>query len=169
MEAVVPLGFLDLGVEGGRSVVDIPVIAPMEAALHIGCMLGQRLGLVAYHALHYPNLERLVRAYGMEARVAGFADTGFDLPAIADNRDAMADNLVAAARQLVQTQRADVIIPTGITQCPVYVDPHWLAAQIGVPVVEGIGAPIRLAAMMAGLGLRHSRGRWPKSQALAAG
>jgi hypothetical protein len=33
-----------------------------------------------------------------------------------------------------------------------------------VPVVEGIGAPIRLAAMMAGLGLRHSRVRWPKSR-----
>ena len=31
-DAVVPLGFLDLGVEGGRSVVDIPVIAPFQAA-----------------------------------------------------------------------------------------------------------------------------------------
>jgi hypothetical protein len=34
-----------------------------------------------------------------------------------------------------------------------------------VPVVEGIGAPIRMAAMLAGLGLRHSRKRWPKSNA----
>ena len=35
--------------------------------------------------------------------------------------------------------------------------------EIGVPVVEGIGAPIRMAAMLAGLGLKHSRERWPKS------
>jgi Asp/Glu/hydantoin racemase len=43
--------------------------------------------------------------------------------------------------------------------------PGWLARELGVPVVEGIGAPIRIAAMLAGLGLRHSRKRWPKSTA----
>ena len=37
--------------------------------------------------------------------------------------------------------------------------------SVGVPVVEGIGAPIRMAAMLAGLGLKHSRKRWPKSDA----
>jgi len=31
-------------------------------------------------------------------------------------------------------------------------------------VVEGIGAPIRVAAMLASLGLRQSRVRWPKSR-----
>ena len=39
-----------------------------------------------------------------------------------------------------------------------------LADKLGLPVVEGIGAPIRFAAMMASLGLRHSRVRWAKSQ-----
>jgi hypothetical protein len=32
--------------------------------------------------------------------------------------------------------------------------------------VEGIGAPIRVAAMLAGLGLSQSRVRWPKSGVL---
>jgi hypothetical protein len=41
--------------------------------------------------------------------------------------------------------------------------PQWLAEQLGVPVVEGIGAPIRMAALMAGLGLKHSRLRWQKA------
>ena len=60
---------------------------------------------------------------------------------------------------------ADVIIVHGITQCPVHMKPDRLAQELGVPVVEGIGAPIRMAAMLAGLGLRHSRKRWPKSSA----
>jgi hypothetical protein len=34
--AVVPLGMLDLGVDGGRCTIDIPVIAPMEACLPHG-------------------------------------------------------------------------------------------------------------------------------------
>lgn len=162
-DAVVPLGFLDLGVDGGRSAVDIPVIAPMEAALHVASMLGDRIGLIAYHELHFPVLESLVRRYGMADRVVGIADSGFDLPDIAANHDAMVENLVKAARRLMKDNRAEVIIPTGITQCPVHVDPRWLSKEIGVPVVEGIGAPIRLAAMFAELGLRHSRRRWLKS------
>jgi allantoin racemase len=36
-----------------------------------------------------------------------------------------------------------------------------------VPVVEGIGAPIRLAALFADLGMNHSRLRWRKSQTYA--
>src|SRR5215467_16367323 len=32
-DAAVPLGTLDLGVDGGRSLVDIPIIGPCEAAM----------------------------------------------------------------------------------------------------------------------------------------
>ena len=162
-DAIVPLGFLDLGVEGGRSAVDIPIIGPMEAALHLAALLGDRIGLIAYHEVQFPNVMPFVRRYGMEHKVVGFADSGFDLPDIAANHDAMVENFVKAARKLMKENRADVIIPTGITQCPVHIDPRWLMKELGIPVVEGIGAPIRLAAMFAALGLRHSRKRWPKS------
>ena len=167
-DAVVPLGFLDLGVDGGRSAVDIPVLAPFESALHIASILGDRFGCVAYHEIHFPVLQGIVRRYGMEHKVVGWASSGFDLPDIAANHDLMVENFVAAARKLIDESGADVIIPTGITQCPVHIDPKWLMEQIGVPVVEGIGSPIRLAGLLAGLGLRHSRKRWMKSQTLDA-
>jgi hypothetical protein len=31
---------------------------------------------------------------------------------------------------------------------PVHIKPDWLMQELGVPVVEGIGAPVRLAAML---------------------
>ena len=34
--------------------------------------------------------------------------------------------------------------------------------ELGVPVVEGIGAPIKVAAMLAALGITQSRVRWQK-------
>ena len=37
--AVVPLGMLDLAVDGGKSAVDIPVIGPTEAALHVASLV----------------------------------------------------------------------------------------------------------------------------------
>lgn len=165
-DAVVPLGFLDLGVDGGRSAVDIPVIGPFESALHIASILGDRFGCVAYHELHFPVLQGIVRRYGMEHKVVGWGSSGFDLPDIAKNRDAMAETFVTAARKLIEEDGADVILPTGITQCPVHIDPKWLMEELGVPVVNGIGGPIRFAAMLVSLGLTHSRKRWMKSQTL---
>ncbi len=46
---MVPLGTLDLGVDGGRSLVDIPVIGPCEAMFHIAAQLGDRFGIICYH------------------------------------------------------------------------------------------------------------------------
>lgn len=161
-DAVVPLGMLDLGVDGGRSAVDIPVIAPMEACLHVASLLGDRFGLIIYHEKLLAFNRAIVRRYGMEERVVGFGVSGFDLPDLTAHRDEVIANFVNEAKRLIGLG-AELIIPMGISQCPVHINPKWLQEQLGVPVVEGFGAPIRMAALLAGLGLKQSRIRWPKS------
>jgi allantoin racemase len=162
-DAVVPLGMLDLGVDGGRSAVDIPVIAPLQATLHVAAQVGDRLGIVCYHESAIPRHRAQTRAYGMEDRIAGRRASGFYVQHIAANKDAMVESFLAAARALIKEDGAEVIIQQGITQCPVQIDPQWLMRDLGVPVVEGIGAPIRLAALLVSLGLKHSRIRWQKA------
>ncbi|MDB5642341.1 MAG: hydrogenase expression protein HupH [Hyphomicrobiales bacterium] len=162
-DAVVPLGMLDLGVDGGRSAVDIPVIGPLQATLHVAAQLGDRFGIVCYHQAAIARHRAQTRAYGMEDWIAGRRASGFYVQHIAANKNQMIDSFLAAARALIDEDGAQVIIPQGITQCPVQMKPDWLSAELGVPVVEGIGAPIRLAAMLANLGLKHSRVRWQKS------
>ena len=88
----------------------------------------------------------------MEHKVVGIESSGFDLPDIAANHDAMVETFLKSARKLINENRAELIIPTGISQCPVHMNPKWLMGELGVPVVEGIGAPIRMAAMLVGLG-----------------
>ena len=164
-DAVVPLGMLDIGVEGGRSAVDIPVVAPLQAVLHVAAQVGEHFGVVCYHASAIARHRAQTIAYGMERFIAGRRASGFYVQHIAENKDRMVESFLMAARALIEEDGADVIIPQGITQCPVQMKPQWLSRELGVPVVEGIGAPIRMAAMLAGLGLRHSRKRWPKSNA----
>jgi len=163
-DAIVPLGTLDIACDGGRSAVDIPIIAPSEAMLHIACMLGRRFGLLIYHRNLKPLLQRIVSRYEMNDRIGGWRSTGFDLPDLASNQDAARENIIRNARSLVEEDDCDVILPMGVSQCPLLLDPNILSHEIGVPVVEGVGAPIRLAAMMAELGLHHSRKMWPKEQ-----
>jgi allantoin racemase len=162
-DAIVPLGTLDLGVDGGKSAVDIPVIGPTEACLHIASLIGDQFGVMVYHPSLVAFTRAIVRRYGMLDRIVGFGTSGFDLPDLAAHHDQVVENFVAEARKLVD-QGAEVIYPMGISQCPVHIKPQWLQEQLGVPVVEGIGAPIRMAALLAGLGLKQSRARWPKSR-----
>jgi allantoin racemase len=161
-DAVVPLGMLDIGVEGGRSAVDIPVVAPLQAVLHVAAQVGEHFGVVCYHPSAIPRHRAQCIGYGMEQFIAGRRASGFYLQHIADNRERMVESFLAAARALIAEEGADVIIPQGITQCPVQMKPAWLSEQLGVPVVEGIGAPIRMAAMLVSLGLTQSRVRWQK-------
>jgi Asp/Glu/hydantoin racemase len=99
----------------------------------------------------------------MDQRIVGIGTSGFDLPDLAAHHDEVVNNFVREAKKLV-AQGAEVIYPMGISQCPVHIKPNWLQEQLGVPVVEGIGAPIRMAALLAGLGLSQSRARWVKSR-----
>lgn len=161
-DCAVPLGTLDLGVDGGRSFVDIPILGPTQSALHLAAQLGSRIGMICYHDRYFPVMRDLVHRYGMDAWIAGWRSSRFDLPDLLANRDQMERNFLDAARSLVREDHADVIIPMGISQCPVHIKPAWLSGQIGVPVVEAIGAPIMLAGILGRLGLRHSRRRWPK-------
>jgi allantoin racemase len=161
-DAVVPLGTLDLGVDAGRSVVDIPVIGPGGSMLHIAAMLGRRFGVIMYDDFVIPLGYRMVERFHMIDKVIGWRTCGFELPDIIANRDKVVGTFVDKARELVKLG-ADVILPMGITQCPVHIKPDWLMKELGVPVVEGMGAPIRLAAMLVSLKLTYSRAYWPKS------
>ena len=164
-DAVVPLGMLDLGVDGGRSLVDIPVIAPCEAAFHIAAQLGQRFGVVCYSHRTIPRQITQTRMYGMEDWIAGRRAVELEIRDMSANRDKLVAAFLREARGLIREDGADLIIAHGISLCPVHIKPDFLAQELGVPVVEGIGAPIRMAALLAGLGLKHSRIRWPKSTA----
>jgi allantoin racemase len=161
-DAVVPLGTLDLGVDAGRCAVNIPVVGPSESMLHIASMLGRRFGIMMYHDFVLPLGYRMVERFNMMPKVIGWRTCGFELPDIIANRDRVVNTFIDSARELVKLG-ADVILPMGITQCPVHIKPDFLMKELGVPVVEGIGAPIRLAHMLVHLKLNYSRTYWPRS------
>src|SRR5947207_8722447 len=91
-DAAVPLGTLDLGVDGGRSLVDIPIVGPCEAMFHISAQLGYRFGIICYHESVIPRQITQTRMYGMASWIARRRASGFKLNAIRANKDATLDN-----------------------------------------------------------------------------
>ena len=159
-DAVVPLGMLDLGVDGGRAAVDIPVVAPLQAVLHVAAPVGER-----FVSAITPRRSRHRGRPAPTAWNPSSDGASAFISSISRRTGTRWWVVPAAARALIQEDGADVIIAQGITQCPVQMKPQWLTDQLGVPVVEGIGAPIRMAAMLVALGLRQSRVRWQKEGA----
>lgn len=163
-QAVVPDGMLDLGVEAGRSAVGIPVVAPFEAALHVAACVGNRIGIIQYTSAFVPAVWAKVRKYALSDFVADIAAIDVEMTDLAKQRNVVGERSIAAARKLVAERAVDVIVPTGPGLCPVAIDPDWLCAAAGVPVVEGIGAPLHVAAALVRLGLRQSPVRWPPAR-----
>lgn len=155
-DAAVPLGMLDLGVEAGRAQVSIPLVGPLEASLCLARLVGQTCGLTVYDGHLVPLIQRLVRRYGMDEYVSAILPIGIDLPDIAADTVTMTEAFFRVGHRLVDAG-AEVIIPAGITQCPVHISADAAMERLGVPVVEGFGTPIRVAGVLAALHLAQKR------------
>jgi Asp/Glu/hydantoin racemase len=160
-DAVSPLGVLDIGIDAGRSAVSIPVVGALEASLHVAALLGRRAGLIVYSENLVATVERLAHHYRLATVVAGYGHVGTDLTELAASKARLHDAFVSAARALVDAHDADVIVSAGISLCPIHLDRSALEADLGLPVVEPIGAPVQVAASLARMRMGHSRKRWP--------
>ena len=120
-------------------------------------LYGIKAGIFARHGLDL-QITKLNGGSATAALLAGSFDLGKGN--ISSWLEARAKNLPIALIAAASVHNANAPMPRS---CSVHIKPDWLKARLGVPVVEGIGAPIRFAAMLASLGLRHSRKRWPKS------
>lgn len=162
VDAVVPFGTLDIGVEAARSYLTVPIIGPLEAGLRLATFLGDRIGLITYTTHATPYQSSLARHYGLEERIVGSRAIDISLNHIVNEEKQLRSLFLAAADELI-TAGAEVVIPAGVTLCPVWMTASSLMDELGVPVVECVGAPIRVAAMLAQAGLSHSRKRYPSS------
>jgi allantoin racemase len=104
----------DPGVAEARSLVSIPVVGPMEAAMSLACSYGWRFGIVTVEDRTWSSwLEQMVNAAGLTSRYAGLRQLvtptttifteGFGKPEL------VLDDIQARAREVVDAG-ADVIL-----------------------------------------------------------
>jgi allantoin racemase len=158
--AAVPFGMYDLGADGGKAIM--PVVGPCEAALHAATLVGRRIGMICYTAELMPSLRRLVRTYAMDHFVVAFQALGIPLTELSQSAESMRDQLASIVRSMIDEHGVDVLVVMGVTMCPVLVSREELEAEVGIPVVDGISAPIEMAVALRRLGLRPSEVQWPR-------
>jgi allantoin racemase len=161
-DAVVPFGTLDAGVELARNLVRIPIVGAGQAVLHLGAQLSNRLGVIAYEEKSIPFMRKQMHAWRVADSVVGIRSVQIPLPESTKNRDAMRERFIHVARDLIDHDGAEIIVPMGVTMVPVQYSPKEFEKELGVPVMDALKTSIQTAEMMVRMGLTHSMRTYPR-------
>ncbi|MFG2790900.1 aspartate/glutamate racemase family protein [Streptomyces sp. NPDC048419] len=151
-DAVVMAGFGEHGREGVRELTDVPVVDITEAAAHLACLLGRRYGVVTTLERSCGQIEDSLELAGVARNCAAVVGTGLGVLDLGDTDRTEAAFLTAAER--AREAGAEVLVlgcagMTGLQQV--------VGQKLGLPVVDGVGAAVKLTESLVTLGLTTSR------------
>lgn len=147
-DGVVVAAFGDPGMPALKELADVPVIGITEAALCAAALQGHRFSIIAISDRIRPWYQDCVERFGLGGRLASIRSINEALHGIASVQQDFKATLLALSRQAVTEDGADVVILAG---APLAGLARELRGQIGVPVVDGISAGIRMAEAVVGL------------------
>lgn len=154
VDAVVIACFDDTGLDAARCVTDRPVVGIGEAAYHMAAMLANKFSVVTTLARSVPALEHNLHRYGLAARCARVRSSEvpvLDLEKPGTNARA---RISAEVGRAIEEDRAEAIVLgcAGMTDLT-----EALAAEHGLPVLDGVVCAVSLSESMVRLGLRTTR------------
>ena len=146
--------FDDTGLDAARCELDAPVVGIGEAACHLAALVAARFSVVTTLSRSVSPIEHNLVKYGLAARcarvrAAEVAVLDLDDPA-SDAYTRISDEIRTALAQ----DRAEAIVLgcAGMTDLA-----ERLSQQHGVPVIDGVGAAVKLIESLAALGLKTSK------------
>lgn len=148
-DAVVIAVSYDTGLRAARELLPVPVVGMTEAGLLTACMLGGRIGVVTFGQRVQPLYRELVTAYGLAERIAGWRTLESSAAYQRGTHDALDDELVATACDLVERDGAETVLLTGAVMAGV---PARLQARVPVPLVDGLACAVAQAELLHRLG-----------------
>ena len=153
-DAVVQAGFGEHGREVLQEVLDVPVVDITEAAAHLAGLLGRRYSIITTLERSVSLIEDRLLLAGLDRTCASVLASGIDVLELAVDRDRTFAALVEQARTAVRRDRAEVIC----FGCAGMGDlAEQVQAAVGVPVVDGVSAAVKLAESLVALGLSTSK------------
>jgi allantoin racemase len=146
--------FDDPGLAAAREVASGPVIGICQAAVQVAVTVAARFSVITTLPRSVPVIEDLVAHYGAAHRCRRVRSV--DLPVLSLESDAATarSRLLAEARVTLREDNVDAIVLgcAGMAELC-----EWLSQEIGVPVIDGVTAAVKLAEALAGGGFRTSK------------
>ncbi len=153
-DAVVMAGFGEHGREGVRELVDVPVVDITEAAAHLACLLGRRYGVLTTLERSCGQIEDSLELAGVGRNCAAVVGTGLSVLDLGEGDPERTEAAFLVAAERVRRAGAEVLVLgcAGMTGLQ-----RTVREKLGLPVVDGVAAAVKLAESLVTLGLTTSR------------
>ena len=150
--------FGDTGLEAAREVARGPVVGMTEAALYTAALVAPVFSIVTLPRRTRIFAERVLWHAGLERRCPRVRAIDVEVLACEQELALVQAAFLAEARKAIAEDNAEAII-LGCAGLEPLVGP--LSAELGVPVIEGVSAAVKLVESLLSLGLRTSKtGAW---------
>ena len=156
--------FGDPGLDGFREILSVPMVGPCEASIHVAATLGHKLGIVTVLDSVVEPLRKLARIAGLESRVASVVSC--DVPVL-ELHDGSYDAVLDGCRKAI-ADGADTLV-LGCMSMAFLGVAERLAEELGVPVLNPARTGLKLAELLVGSGVTHSKRAYPVPPKVAAG
>jgi allantoin racemase len=134
-----------------------PVVGIMEASLHLACVVGHTFSVISSGDRAITMFWDAIKAFGLESRCASVRSTGTPVLALADSGSGNVEELILVeARKAVEEDGAEVISLgcAGMAGLD-----GRLKCELGVPVIDGVAAAVKLVEAVVGYGIQTSKRR----------
>ena len=153
-DAVIIACFGDPGLDAARELTTAPVLGIAEAAFHAASFIATGFSVVTTMKRTCIIAEHLVLRYGFERRCRGIHGTDIPVLALETCGEDTIAQIEAAARHALERDRSGAIV-LGCGGMAALC--RTLQQRLGVPVIDGVSAAVKMAEALVGLGLKTEK------------
>lgn len=132
----------------------VPVVGIAEASMLMACMVAHRFSVVTVLPRIRPMVEDVVARYGLTGRCASVRATSLAVLDIERDPDAAEREIAAESARAIAEDGAEAICLGCAGMGPL---DRRVQDTLGVPVIDGVAAAVKLLEALCGYGLATSR------------
>lgn len=154
----------DSGMYALRSRLNIPVIGPGQASMHMACMLGHKFTVITMWDEWFHLYWKTLKEYGLESRCASLRSvkTRPDLAELLEGKEEVIfRKLEEQSLKAIEEDGAHVIVLGSTTM---HQSHSYLESVLPVPVINPGQVSFKLCQMMLELNLSHSKKAFPSPE-----
>ena len=158
-DAVIQAGYGEHGREGLQELLNVPVVDITEAAASTAMFLGHAYSVVTTLDRTVPLIEDRLKLAGLYERCASVRASGMAVLELEEDPLGAMEAIVRQAELAIRDDKAEVIClgcggMAGLEDA--------VTAEVNVPVIDGVGAAVRLCEALVGMGLKTSTRETPR-------
>lgn len=152
-DAIVIACFDDTGLDAVRCMTDAPVIGIGEAGFHAASIIANKFSVVTTLSRSIPAIEHNLVRYGLASRCAKVRASEVPVLDLEHKTSVACSKISAEIARAIEEDRAEAIVLgcAGMTDLAAS-----LAADHGLPVIDGVAAAVAIAEGLVRIGLKTS-------------